>query len=251
MKKLSILMLATVVLSFSCGGKQTVMDEPEKTSAEETFFSVFEKDLSNTASVISANELVKNLTHLQRMDFGGSHYYPLEREALTKMIQSLSSYTYADCFLINKSGTIIYTMFENRLLSKHAESFPNSFAILFRHAKENTPWILDVAEFPEMAGTPRLLFAVPVMRGSFMEGVLVAAMSASDIADTLKLKDRVVDRAGIVRLSPNRTELFSVLPEFASQDESTAKRDVSTAEGKFLLTPVTCRNLQWIVVSRK
>lgn len=251
MKKFTIILLAAVLLSSSCGGKQTVKDEPSKESPAAGFLGVFEKNLVNTASVISANELVKNLTHLQRMDFGGSHYYPLEREALTKMIQSLSSYTYADCFLINKSGTIIYTMFENRLLSKHAESFANSFAVLFRHAKENTPWILDVAEFPEMAGSPRLLFAVPVMRGSLVEGVLVAAMSASDIADTLKLKDRVVDREGIVRLSPVRTELFSVMPEFAVHDEGTVKREVQTAEGRFLLSPVTCRNLQWIVVSRK
>jgi hypothetical protein len=251
MKKFSILLLAAVMLSFSCGRKQTVTDEPVKESPAENFFSIFEKDLNNTAAVISNNELIKNLTHLQRMDFGGSHYYPLEREALTKMIQSLSSYTYADCILINRAGTIIYTMYENRLLSKHAESFPNSFAMLFRHAKENEPWILDVAEFPEMAGSPRLLFAVPVARGSHVEGVLVAAMSAADIAVTLKLKDRVVDRTGTIRLTPDSAELFSVLPEFASQEETIARREVSTADGKFLLSPVTCRNLQWIVVSRK
>ena len=250
MKKNLLFLLVSALCAFSCGKNQIIVIEPPKENPASGFFSVFERDLLSTSSVIMNNELIKNLTHLQRMDSGGSHYYPLEREALTKMIQSLSSYSYADCFLLNMSGTVIYTMYDNRILSKHAESFPKSFSILFHHAKNGEPWILDVSEYPEIAGEPKLLFAVPVKRGAETEGVLIAAMTAADIAKTLKLNCRVIDGSGTVRLSGRQDDLFTVLQGFMFPQEEQQPKLMETPEGKFLLSPLKYRNLQWIFVEK-
>lgn len=231
------------VAFFSCSSKQPRSETPHPADSARGFFETFEHDLVSTSKVISNNELIKNLTHLQRMDSGGSHYYPLEREALTNMIQALSSYTYADCILLNMSGTVIYTMYDNKLLAKKAESFPSSLSILFRHAKEGEPYLLDIAEFPEMAGPPRLIFAVPVKRGLETEGVLIAAITAEDTAKIIHLKGRALDQTGVVRLSAVMSELFTRIPEFQTVTASDNERKI-TASGTRLF-PMTFRNLQW------
>lgn len=247
MKKVMLFPLFIVLCASSCGKKEVIVSEP-KESAAAGFFGIIERDLNNTASVITNNELIRNLTHLQRMDSGGNHYYPLEREALTKMIQSLSTHPYADCFLLNASGTVIYTMYENRLFSKNAESFPKSLAAPHRHAKAGEPWIVDTAEFPEMNGGPRLLFSIPVKRGSEIEGALIAALNESDIAGALALKGKAVDRLGIIRLSSDASELFTAVPDLNLEDVAAAK-SAETASGRVRLTPFAFRNLQWIIVT--
>ena len=174
MKKFIFFPLLFALCAFSCGKKEVIINEPKESPAA-GFFGILERDLTNTAAVITNNELIRNLTHLQRMDSGGNHYYPLEREALTKMIQSLSTHPYADCFLLNASGTVIYTMYDNRLFAKNAESFPKSLSAPHRHAKVGEPWIVDTGDFPEMDGGPKLLFSIPVKRGNEIEGALIAA----------------------------------------------------------------------------
>ena len=251
MKKTALFLLLAVLFAAACGKSQIVIVEPTKDDPASGFFGVFERDLTSTSAVISNNELVKNLTHLQRMDAGGSHYYPLEREALTKMIQSLSSYSYADCLLLNMSGTVIYTMYDNRLLAKHADSFPNSLSILFHHAKSGEPWILDVSEFPEFIGGPKLFFSIPVRRGTEIEGVLIAAIAAPDIAAALKLREKVVDVTGIVRLSPNLDDLFTVTQGLSLAPGQPLPKIVETAQGKVLLSSLKYRNLTWIFVEKK
>lgn len=247
MKKFILLPLFFVLFAISCGKKEVIINETKESPAA-GFFGILERDLTNTAAVITNNELIRNLTHLQRMDSGGNHYYPLEREALTKMIQSLSTHPYADCFLLNASGTVIYTMYNNKLLSKNAESFPKSLSAPHRRAKAGEPWIVDTGDFPEMDGGPKLLFSIPVKRGSEIEGALVAAINEPDIAAALCLKGKAVDRLGIIRLSYDANELFTAIPDLNLED-ITAAKTADTASGRVRLTPFAFRNLQWIIVT--
>ena len=247
MKKFMLFPLFIALCASSCGKKEVIVSQPKESPAA-GFFGVLERDLTNTAAVITNNELIRNLTHLQRMDSGGNHYYPLEREALTKMIQSLSTHPYADCFLLNASGTVIYTMYDNRLFAKNAESFPKSLSAPHRHAKSGEAWIVDIAEFPEMNGGPRLLFSIPVKRGNEIEGALVAAFSEPDIVSAIALKGKAVDHMGIIRLSADASELFTAIPELNLEDVAAAKT-ADTAAGRVRLTPFAFRNLQWIIVT--
>ena len=247
MKKFMLFPLFLILCASTCGKKEVIINEPKESPAA-GFFGVLERDLTNTAAVITNNELIRNLTHLQRMDSGGNHYYPLEREALTKMIQSLSTHPYADCFLLNASGTVIYTMYDNRLLAKNAESFPKSLSAPHRHAKAGEPWIVDTGDFPEMEGGPKLLFSIPVKRGNEIEGALIAALNEADIAAALSLKGKAVDRLGIIRLSSDASELFTAIPDL-NLENVTAAGIAETASGKVRLTPFAFRNLQWIIVT--
>jgi hypothetical protein len=208
MKRISVC-LAVIALCGACTTKTIVKDgPPQKLPPLERFFSVFEKDLQNTARVIAEQELVKNLTHLQKMNYGGQRYYPLEREALTKMIRELSSYEYAECILLNKSGTIIYTMFDDKIFAKQADSFPATIGSLFNNGKES-PYILDIIEFPPISGRYLLFFSIPVMRDGTMEGLIIAAVSADDIVKHAAFRGSAVDHNGLIRLNPDHAKIFT------------------------------------------
>jgi hypothetical protein len=219
-----------ILVCSACSSKKIVKDAPpQKLPPLVNFFTVFEKDLQNTSHVIAEQELIKNLTHLQKMDYGGQKYYPLEREALTKMIRELSSYEYAECVLLNKSGTIIYTMFDDKIFAKQADRFPATIGSLFNNGKSD-PYIIDVIEFPPLSGRFLLFFSMPVIRDGSTEGVLIAAVRAEDIVKVTAFRGSAVDLNGIVRLSPDHSKIF--LHEASNH---------TGEEFKF-------RNLEWLLI---
>jgi hypothetical protein len=213
--------------------KQTI---PPDLSALERFFTVFEKDMDNTSKVISEQELIKNLTHLQRMNLGGNKYYPLERESLTKMIRELASYEYSECVLINKSGMIIYSMVDDKLFSVKAETFTKHIGIIFNHAKKGTPYIFDTSVFPVLSGEHRILFGMPVIRNGDTEGVIIAALKASDAVKISGVSKSIVDSEGVIRLDANDAKILTQC-EDCSSPEDLRKNYI----------PFNYRNLQWFI----
>ena len=248
MKKSALVISTVICLCFiSCAKKQT--RQPDAPDPVQQFFTAFENDLTNTTKIIASNELIKNLTHLQRMDFGGSRFYPLERDALTKMIQSLSSYTYAECFLLNGTGTVIYTMFDDKMFSRNAESFQNSLAILFRHCKEGEPYVMDVSDFPELAGSKRLYFGMPVKRGLNVEGVLIAALNAADVMKYAAIQEEAVDRNGIIRLSRRSEDLLTENAAVKAAAENNPGNDLTaeSAGQEYRYRLFSFRNIRWFI----
>ena len=74
MKKSAALLSVLFVFTACASSEKAVNVDPPGIAPLDAFFSTFENDLLNTSAVIAANELIKNLTHLQRMNFGGNRY---------------------------------------------------------------------------------------------------------------------------------------------------------------------------------
>ena len=215
MKRIIILCL---IITFMSGcSKEQIVTGPVKDPVTK-YFETFHHDMAETVKVIAEQELVKNLTHLQRMNYGGNKYYPLEREALTKMIRSLSSYPYAECILANASGMIIYSMVEDRFFSHNTEGFRTNIAPAFTQARTGNPYIVDVAEYPAKSGVFRLWYAMPVFRHGKVEGVLIAAMDTVEIQKATGVKGEILDAQGYIRVSCDLTRMVqNVNDELVSQ----------------------------------
>jgi len=235
-----VIILLFFTFSLSCTKEIVKQSIPPDISALERFFTVFEKDMANTSRVISEQELVKNLSHLLKMNFGGNRYYPLEREALTKMIRELVSYDYTECVLINKSGTIIYSMVDDKLLAVKAETLTKNIGIIFSHAKTGTPYLFDTAVFPVLSGEHRILFGMPVFRGAETEGVIIAALKTSDAVKVSGVTKSIVDSDGVIRLDPNDAKILTQCKECSSVEELREN-----------FSPFSYRNLQWYVRTGK
>lgn len=228
-------------LMLSCAKKETLISQTKPVSNIETFFATYEKDLKNTARVIIEKELIKNLTHLQRMNNGGDRYYLLERESLTSMIQELYSYTYDETILTNSSGTIIYTMYEDKLLSKSALSFSKNIGIVFAEAKKGQQFILDVCEFPDLSGNFLLFFGYPVMNGTTCEGVLITALNARKVREITKIGLCAFDSQGIIRIHIDPLKILK--PSSVYGKIATAREELPNGVTRF-----SYRSIEWFII---
>jgi hypothetical protein len=204
-RNFTIIGMLCVLVYISCSKENVVIrNDTVSKNGLQIFFETFDRDLKNSTRVIAEQDLVNNLTHLQKMGWGGSKYYPLEREALTKMLKELSSYTYAECILFNKSGTIIYSMVDDKLLSRHAASFSRDLGLLFNHSKEGKSYILETIEFPITSGNKVIFLSMPVMKNNEMQGLLVAGINAEMLSQYTSIKQTVLNNEGIVMFDPDK-----------------------------------------------
>ncbi len=164
------------------------------------------ENLANASKSISSKNLIKNLSHLNKMNYGGSHYYPLEREAITEIIKSLSSSDFSECILMNAEGKIIYTMKDDEILGKTFASFASSpLPLLFNTAITGDQTLYDFSIFPLNSIEPSVFFAVPVIENEKVIGVLIAAVPSEKIANSVSDLVMITDTGNIIRYHINRS----------------------------------------------
>ena len=160
--------------------------------------------LTNASESISSKNLIKNLSHLNRMNYGGSHYYPLEREAITEIITSLSSSDFSECILMNAEGKIIYTMKDDEILGKSYVSFGSSpLPSLFEKTISGEQSIYDFSIFPSSSTEPAVFFAVPVKDQEKIIGVLIAAVPSEKIKNSVSDLVMITDKESNIRYHVN------------------------------------------------
>ncbi len=183
---------------FSCAE-----NEIRKKPSYDRLYSLMTETFENLASAsetISSKNLIKNLSHLNRMNYGGSHYYPLEREAITDIIKSLSSSDFSECILLNAEGKIIYTMKDDDILGKSYASFAASpLPSLFSKAVTGEQSLFDFSIFPSSSAEPSVFFAVPVKDKDKIIGVLIAAVSSDKIKNSVSNLAMITDKNSIIR----------------------------------------------------
>ncbi|MBN1531127.1 MAG: hypothetical protein JXA20_00555 [Spirochaetes bacterium] len=112
---------AICALTLSCAAVGPVL-QGDPSGRIDSFLGLCEADLRSARKVIEDNGIIKNLTHLQYMNAGGSKYYLLERENISKMITSVTAGIYSDYILINKKGTVIYTKENDSIFAKNVRT---------------------------------------------------------------------------------------------------------------------------------
>lgn len=159
-------------------------DAVVRTIAE--FFERAAADLERAGAVVIERDLVKNLTHLQRMNAGGDRYYLLERENLTKMIRSVTQGVYRDTIIINRDGLVVYTMHTDNLFGKNVLGALRTTEL--RGCYENRTLPLYVSEVTAMPGDDdrrSILVSMKVSGGNTMGGILVLQIDTALIARTI------------------------------------------------------------------
>ncbi len=235
-KKVTYYLLFFVVF-ISCQRQQKVHIEKDKITA---FLNSCEKNIENAAKVIAEKELIKSLTHLQRMNTGGKKYYPLEREALTKMIKALSTYKYSDCFLINKYGIIIYTMYNDDIFAKSIKSFTKTpIHDLFYSGKNRKKAIADVNKLTINSTNYNIFFSTPVVVDSEIRGVFIISINIAYIKKLLPLNISITDQKGLYRLHPSENLILSENKLFSDK------------KMKKLFIHYNYKNLNWYLLTEK
>lgn len=196
-------LLFIILLLFLSCAKTEIRQSPSFDRLSNLMSETF-NSLAKASETISSKNLIKNLSHLNRMNYGGSHYYPLEREAITEIINSLSSSDFSECILMNAEGKIIYTMKDDEILGKSYVSFGSSpLPSLFEKTIAGEQSIYDFSIFPSSSTDPAVFFAVPVKDREKIIGVLIGAVPSEKIKSSVSNLAMITDKDNNIRYHMN------------------------------------------------
>jgi hypothetical protein len=220
------------------------------------FFLRCEQDVLRAKKVIIEEDIVKNLSHLLRMNNGGKKYYILERENTTKMIRSVTKGVYTDFILINRKGVVIYTAVNNDIFGKNVRSHLRGTPLLhcYNNIKEGI-YFHDISTLSPEIERHSLFVAVKVKGGISFPGLFVLQVSTRKLVSYMEKGSFALSKDGIYRISRDPDKIQSSYEDFGSMDlsrsmsEGTVNTFRNRAGVKFLYRPFTHRNINWMIVS--
>jgi hypothetical protein len=220
-----------------------------------SFFQLCESDLEKAAKVIVENDMVKNLSHLQRMDNGGNKYYLLEREAITAMIKSVTEGVYSDFILINRDGIVVYTMTNDKLFAGNVKTTLGKTALAACYENRDTsPYIVTVPSLPSDTGC-YIAVSSKVKGGNTMPGIFILMVDIQKIHKLIGEKSCIIGSNGNYEVAGDRRVINTHYSDFdkidlsASYDE-VAIRCFSRPSGRNVIYRFFhYSNLLWILVT--
>lgn len=250
------LVLCTVLL-LGCAGKEVRprMMSHSLLKGLEAFFSLCESDARRACAVITERDLIKNLTHLHRMNEGGRRYYLLERENITEMIRAVTEGVYSDFILINRHGVIIYTMHNDDLFGKNVLSTlkGSPLAACFL-AETQDLHIEDLAGFPPPGRGRNLYVSIRVIREASFHGIFLLQVGSEKLAEHIEKGVSLLGLDGVCRLCGNGAVVGQPHPDFGRIDLERIKREdqhrFEERMGSRCCVLFRFKNLEWIVLSR-
>ena len=254
---ISSLVMAFVLITLNCRSRSVIVDKGSLAQVDKLnqFFSACEKDIRSATDVIIKNDIIRTLTHLQRMNDGGRKYYLLERENLTSMIRAVTEGVYTDLILVNGHGTVIYTMTNDGIFGKSAERNLMGSAVYdcFIKSKMGSIHIEDVTIFPPVIGSLNMFVSLMDVQDKFSRGVFIMQIDISLIENILGENAVVIDRQGKYRFTAEREKIFSPCPFFKKIDQEgldPGGKKIFTYEDKeYLYSPFKFANLFWIIIT--
>ncbi|MFW5808465.1 MAG: cache domain-containing protein [Spirochaetota bacterium] len=228
-------------------------DTADYTDVARSFLSRCEHDINASSQIISEKRLIKSLSHLNHMGSGGTYYYLLEKDAITRMLQKLASYTYSECYLIDTSGRIVYTMYNDDLIGRKVSQFQTSPLMpMYVNGMKNKSMIIDVTEFPALSRNYDVYFSRPVGSDGNRQGVLITAVHIKNLSTQLPESVRIVARSsGKFKMHENREMIDTKDSVYLDKMSGSIKNPGQSAEyadGVYEYQQVTYKTLSWVLV---
>jgi hypothetical protein len=251
MKK-SFLLIVSLLLS-SCATIQA----PEfiDITSLKGLFKLCESDLERAKKVIIDKDLVKILSHLQKMDGGGKKYYLLEKEAITSMIKSVTEGVYSDFILINRDGNVVYTMANDKLFAGNVRTTLAKSALASCYDNRDvSPYIVSLPYLPSDAGS-YIAVSSKVQGGNSMPGIFILIINTQKIQKLIGERSCAIDLDGKYEIAPDRRIINTPYRDFDKidvsrpRDELAVRRFSTSSGGSAVYRFFNYSNLVWILVS--
>jgi hypothetical protein len=214
------------------------------------FFKFCEEDIAAAKKVILEKDLIKILSRLQDRDNGGDKYYLLERENITKMIKSVTSDLYNDIVLINKTGTIIYTMNNHNIFAKNVKTSMRSTSLNASYVNRDiNPYIGQVSLLPADADRFFITISSKVSGGETAPGIALLKIDIEKLQKIIGDNASIIDSYGVYQVTKDRTKISSPYPDFDALPADLNEEFILTKNGvKSRCVPFNYGNAKWIIL---
>lgn len=220
MKKYTALIVTIFIISCSAPKKheRAASKEEKKDIIVKTlndFFLRCEEDIRQASKVVIDHDLVKNLTHLKYMNYGGRKYYLLERESITDMINAVTVGIYADYILINKGGDIIYTRVNDTIFGKNVRTSLAKSPLKTCYEERDIPIFFHDVEKLSLTDSDQFIFAsTKVKGGNSNPGIFILQFDVRKLREVLDEKTDIIGIDGTYKLTQKNIESGAAYPYF-------------------------------------
>jgi hypothetical protein len=246
-----------ILLFLSCSSKPVIVDLPQSGNIDnlKKFFIRSEADSVKAGAVLEKYKIIQHLTHLRRMDSGGKKYYLLEKDDITKMINSVTEGIYLDYILINKHGDIIYTNKNESLFGSNVNSGFETSPLYKCFMNRTEVFFGDVSFITPSSSIYSLYISSPVyVEGSF-HGVLILQVDTKKISGVLDNGTEIFSRDGIIRITPSDERIFSKYGEFDKLDMQSLDVNGVVYSGikdeKLRFSKFVFKDINWILMNKE
>ncbi len=222
--------------------------------ALEAFFRRCEQDLEKAQQVIIERDMIKTLSHLQRMDGGGRKYYLLERESITALILSVTEGVYSDFVLTDARGRVIYTGANDEIFARNVASMKEKALVPALHLSEGAGVrITGPGEMAGSRGARYLAVSSPVSGGTTHPGTFTLLVDAEKIAELAGVDTAILDSRGYYIAGGRSGIINSRHPDFESIDiggrDGSDHGRIMGPDGRYAHYRIfRYRNLLWILL---
>lgn len=226
-----------------------------ETSNLEKFFKRSEKDSMKAGSVLQKHKIIQHLTHLRRMDSGGKKYYLLEKDDITRMINSVTEGIYLDYILINKYGDIIYTNRNEELFGVNINTGFDRSPLQKCFANRSGVFFEDVSFLAPSSRIYSLYLSTPVFVEERFHGVLILQIDIKKISELLDPGTEVFSRDGIIRVASLEERIFSRYSGLAVIKMNDLDANGATSyifsDNKLKFTKFRFKEIDWILMKKE
>ncbi len=252
---LSILLIASILSCSTAPGSTDLSSLDTYSQFIISFFDRYIEDLKRAETVVKKNDMIQNLSHLQRMNTGGKRYYLLEKRSLTALIQSITIEQYHDIILTDRGGRVLYTMHNdvlfNTVISRQDEDSPLSRC--YQNAIKGKIFIHEPAEYSRLSSGILLFISYPVTIDNEPAGILIAVIK-NDLLVASKPDDLLVlNHSGYLAVPTHLKNLGKrIIPEDVMPAEIQEKTtsSISYNNKNYQLSPVTYKNINWLITRK-
>lgn len=222
------------------------------------FLKSCELDLEKSSALIADKNLIKTLSHLNKMGSGGKHYYLLEKDNITMMLTSLSSYTYSDSYLIDNKGRFVYAMYNEEVLGKKITSYNDRpFKQMFFSGLKGESLISDVTTFPALSRSYDLYFSNPVIKDGEIHGVIITAVHIDNLGKQLPEDSLIINSSGHYSYHTENKMIYQADDVYNSEvktgeeDNIALNKRVNYQNGTYVYQKMKYKTLNWTIAIKE
>ncbi|HNW30626.1 MAG TPA: hypothetical protein PKN50_19275 [Spirochaetota bacterium] len=255
-KQLNGLFAILIVMALGASCAHLPSPGPAAATRLKNLFELCESDLEKAKKVIIERDLIKMLTHLQKMDRGGDKYYLLEREGITSMIKAVTEGVYSDFVLINREGTVIYTMKNDGIFARNVRTSLGKTALGLCYAnRETKPFIASMASMPLYWDGYYIAVSSDVSAPGTMPGIFILMVDMEKVQRLVGEKSFIVGPLGTYEVAVDRNKIHTSFSDFDRIDLSVPVNDLTvhrfarSTGGSAEYRLFHYSNLRWVIIT--
>ena len=222
-----------------------------------SFFKYVKFDLDNYGEIAIQEDLVKFLSHFQNMDSGGKRYYLIERENISKMIESAIQQIYSDYILLDAKGNIIYSKSNNTIFASNiGKRVTDSFLLQNLLSNDFKYYITNPLRIEGYPSKKVILVCKKILCSETFPGFAVLQIDVDKINLLLKKNEFILAHNGTCLFAneiQNTDKIYKYFSHLEIDNLESSKYNAAEINKKLTLIygSFSTENINWIVTEEK